>query len=317
MKRSIADRMPACKFRLSRRPHLYIMPPMKNEPALWLEKFPRPLAEDHKYSRGMVTVLGGMDMTGATRLAAEAAARIGAGLVTILSPTFHYRKRSENVDPTLVYRAACPAHIIVRDNTSLLDFMKQTEPKARNVCVIGPGLGPDEPQMTRTLVLGILGRKTPVVLDADALNAFQANPKELLAALHENAVITPHQGEFARLFPNIGTKGADAALRAAREISATVVLKGNKTAIAQSEKDPVVNENAPPALATAGTGDALAGLIAGLIAQGMDGSDAACAAVWIHGRAATLFGPGLVAADLPGLIPGVLQELLGFDRQLG
>lgn len=291
--------------------------PMKNEPALWLEHFPRPQAEDHKYSRGMVTVLGGMEMTGATRLAAESAARIGAGLVTIISPTFHYRKRPEAIDPALAYRASCAAHIIVRENTSLMDFMKQTEPKARNVCVIGPGLGPDEPQMTRTLVLGVLARKTPVVLDADALNAFQASPKELLAALHENAVITPHQGEFGRLFPTIGTKGADAALRAAREIAATLVLKGHKTAIARGDADPTVNDNAPPSLATAGTGDVLAGLIAGLMAQGMTGLDAARAAVWVHGRAASLFGPGLVASDLPGLVPPVLQELLGFQRQLG
>ncbi len=293
------------------------MPRMKNEPALWLERFPRPQAEDHKYSRGMVTLLGGMEMTGATRLAAESAARIGAGLVTIISPTFHYRKRPEGIDPTLAYRAACAPHIIVRDNTSLMDFMKQTEAKARNVCVIGPGLGPDEPQMTRTLVLGILARKTPVVLDADALNAFQASPKELLAALHENAVITPHHGEFTRLFPNIGTKGADAALRAAREVFCTIVLKGPKTAIAKGEKDAAINDNAPPSLATAGTGDVLAGLIAGLMAQNMTGFDAACAGVWIHGRAASLFGPGLIASDLPGLVPNVLQELLGFQRQLG
>lgn len=286
---------------------------MKNAPELWLEKIPHPQAEDHKYSRGMVTILGGMDMTGATRLAAQSAARIGAGLVTIISPTFHYRKRPDAIDPTLIYRSCVP-HIIVRDNTSLLDFMKQTEPKGRNVCVIGPGLGPDEPQMTRTLVLGVLARKTPAVLDADALNAFQSNPQELLNALHEHTVITPHPGEFSRLFPKIGTKGADAASRAARETFGVVVLKGNKTAIAQGEKEPVLNDNAPPTLATAGTGDTLAGMIAGLMAQGMSGFDAACAAVWVHGRTASLFGPGLVASDLPALIPPVLQELLGITR---
>ena len=289
---------------------------MKNTPELWREKIPQPGPEDHKYARGMVTLLGGMDMTGATRLASEAAARSGAGLVTIISPTFNYRKRPEGVDPTLVYRAGAP-HIIVRDNTSLLDFMKQSESKGNNVCVIGPGLGLDEPNITRTLVLSILARKTPAVLDADALTAFQGNPKELLDALHEQSVITPHQGEFTRLFPGIGTKGSDAATRAAREIFGTIVLKGYKTAIAKGENSPVTNENAPPHLATAGTGDVLTGLISGLMAQGMNGFDAACAAVWIHGRAASLFGPGLVASDLPDLVPRVMQELLGFTNQLG
>lgn len=264
----------------------------------------------------MVTVLGGMEMTGAACLAAHAASRAGAGLVTIISPTFHYRKKPESIDPTAIYRGFKP-HIIVRNGTSLLDFMKQSEAKGRNVCVIGPGLGQDEPQVSRALILGVLARKTPVVLDADALNVFQSVPHELLQALHEQAVLTPHRGEFKRLFPNIGTKGADAAQRAAREMLATMVLKGPKTAIALGEREAVVNDKAPPTLATAGTGDVLAGMIAGLMAQGMSGFDASCAAVWIHARAASAFGPGLISADLPDLVPRILQDLLGFGEQLG
>lgn len=289
---------------------------MKNEPALWMPLFPWPQPDDHKYSRGMVTVLGGMEMTGAACLAAHAASRIGAGLVTIISPVFHYRKKPEAVNPTSIYRAFKP-NIIVRDNASLLDFMKQTEPKGRNVCVIGPGLGPDEPQITRSLILGILARKTPIVIDADGLNAFQANPQELFKALHDQAVLTPHAGEFRRLFPSIGTKGRDAATRAAREALSVIVLKGPKTTIAQGQKDPLENQDAPATLATAGTGDVLAGLIAGLMAQGMPAFEASNAAVWIHANAATRFGPGLTAADLPDLVPGVLQDLLGFGKQLG
>lgn len=289
---------------------------MKNEPAVWMTHFPRPQADDHKYSRGMVTVLGGMEMTGAACLCAHAASRIGAGLVTIISPVFHYRKKPEAVNPTQIYRSFKP-HIIVRDNTSLLDFMKQTEPKGRNVCVIGPGLGPDEPQITRSLILGVLGRKTPVVLDADGLNAFQANPQELFKALHKDAVLTPHAGEFKRLLPAIGTKGRDAATRAAREFEAVLVLKGPKTVIAQGEKEVIENLDAPPALATAGTGDVLAGLIAGLMAQGMPAFEASSAAVWAHAAAATRFGPGLTASDLPDQVPAVLQDLLGFEDQLG
>lgn len=285
---------------------------MNNDPVLWLERFPRLQADDHKYSRGMVTVLGGMEMTGAACLAAHAASRSGAGLVTIISPVFHYRKKPEAVNPTAIYRAFKP-HIIVRDNASLLDFMKQTEPKGRNVCVIGPGLGPDEPQMTRSLILGVLARKTPIVIDADGLNAFQGNPQELFKALHKDAVLTPHAGEFKRLFPSIGTKGKDAVTRAAREVSAVIVLKGPKTAIAQDEKEAIENHIAPATLATAGTGDVLAGLIAGLMAQGMSPFEASGAAVWIHAAAASRFGLGLIAADLPDLVPPILQDLLGFD----
>jgi len=285
---------------------------MKNEPALWMPHFRWPQADDHKYARGMVTVLGGMEMTGAACLAAHAASRSGAGLVTIISPVFHYRKKPEAINPTLIYRSFKP-HIIVRDNASLLDFMKQTEPKGRNVCVIGPGLGPDEPQITRSLILGILARKTPIIIDADGLNAFQGNPQELFKALHDQAVLTPHVGEFRRLFPSIGTKGRDAATRSAREVQAVIVLKGPKTMIAQGEKEIVENQEAPATLATAGTGDVLAGLIAGLLAQGMPAFEASGAAVWIHARAASRFGPGLIAADLPDLVAHVLQDLLGFD----
>ncbi len=281
---------------------------MKNSPSLWLDSFPLPQRDDHKYTRGQVSLLGGVEMTGATCLAAHAASRVGAGLVTIISPTFHYKIGADRVNPTLVYRSFKP-HIIVKDNTSFTDHMKHAGERGRNVCVIGPGLGQDEAQLSRTIVLNVLEHKTPVVLDADALNIFSGNPKELFNALHDDVVITPHSGEFRRLFPNIGTKGKDAAMRASQEILGTLVMKGAQSLVAQQCKETVICEDAPPNLATAGSGDVLSGIIAGLMAQGMDGYGASCAGVWIHSKAAESFGYGLVSSDLPDLIPSIVQEL--------
>ena len=286
---------------------------MKNSPKFWQDKLIPPTKEDHKYTRGQVTLLGGMEMTGATCLAAHAASRTGAGMITIISPTFHYQKKPDAVDPTIIYRSYRP-NFIVLENTSITDHLKQSEPKGRNVCVIGPGLGTGNGNISRSVILSVLQRKTPVVLDADAFNVFQSNPKELVESLHEDVVLTPHAGEFKRLFPNFDTTPKDASERAVNNQLFTMVYKGAHTVIARQGKDTIINDNAPPSLATAGSGDVLTGLIAGLMATGMKPYDAACAGVWIHGKVASLAGFGLVSSDLPDFIPKVMQELLGITN---
>ena len=286
---------------------------MENKPELWQDKLIPPSAEDHKYTRGQVTLLGGMEMTGATCLAAHAASRTGAGLITIISPTFHYQKKPDTVDPTIIYRCYRP-NFIVLENTSVTDHLKQSEPKGRNICVIGPGLGTGDGNISRSVILSVLQRKTPVVLDADALNVFQGNPKELIEALHEDVVLTPHAGEFKRIFPKLNTIPKDAAERAVNNQLFTLVYKGANTVITKQGKNTIINNDAPPTLATAGSGDVLTGIIAGLMATGMKPYDAAGAGVWIHGKAAELAGFGMVSSDLPDFIPKVMQELLGITN---
>jgi NAD(P)H-hydrate epimerase len=172
--------------------------------------------------------------------------------------------------------------------------------------LIGPGAGVSVE--TRARALAMLGTGRATVIDADAITAFQEEPVALDHAIVGPCVLTPHDGEFGRLFDPSGDK-LTRTRKAARRSGAIVVLKGSDTVIAAPDGRAIINANAPPTLATAGSGDVLSGIILGLLAQSMDAFPAAAAAVWLHGAAAAAFGPGLIAEDLPDLLPGVFRHL--------
>ena len=270
-----------------------------NRPELWQARLPRPAEAGHKYDRGHALVVsGGVAATGAARLAAGAALRIGAGLVTVASPP-----------AALLVNAAQLTAVMVRTADGAGGVARLLEDDRLNAVVAGPGMGRDG---TADTVLAILRSQAAAVLDADALTAFADEPGALFEAIGARdaaAVLTPHDGEFARLFQADGEPAADTARAAARS-GAVVVRKGPRTLVAAPDGRLVANEHASPHLATAGTGDVLAGMIGGLLAQGMDGFDAACAAVWMHGEAARRHGPGLISEDLGGSLPEVLGALL-------
>jgi len=269
-----------------------------NSPDLWLSRFPWPTAASHKPGRGrMIVVSGNAWSTGAARLAARAGLRIGAGLVTLLS------------SPEAL--AVNAAHL---EAVMLQPFETEAELEAAaahvDVAVIGPAAGVDESTVSNLFALARTG--AALVVDADALTVFRHDVSELFSVLDRDDVLTPHQGEFERLFPGLLRTRPDrpaAALEASKRAGAIVLLKGNDTVIAAPDGGCVVNRAGSIWLATAGSGDVLAGLVAGLIAQGMDSFDAACAGVWIHSEAARHHGPGLISEDLPGLVPQVLAGL--------
>jgi len=267
----------------------------ENDPALWLADMPRMKSSGNKYTRGHALLCGGYPMTGAARMAARAAARIGAGLTTIAVPEIAFS----------VYAAALTS-IMVRPLTEDVDLARLLSDSRFTAFLIGPGAGVDE--STRRTALQILRTARPVLLDADAISVFASRAAELAGAIRGPCVMTPHDGEFARVFDARGDKLARARA-AARQSGAVIVLKGADTVVAAPDGRAIINSNAPPSLATAGSGDVLGGLILGLLAQGMDAFLAAAAGVWIHGAAATDFGPGLLAEDLPDRVPAVLRRL--------
>lgn len=271
----------------------------ENAPDNWAGVLPRPGAVTHKYHRGHVLVRGGGVMTGAARLAAYAAARIGAGLVTIAVP----RKAWP------VYAASCLS--IMVEPISQNGFQDSLADERRNVVLLGPGAGVTG--STRTDVLAAAATGRTLVLDADALSAFSDEHAQLFAALHGPCVMTPHEGEFQRLFPSYDGDKMQRARRAAAESRAVIILKGADTVIAEPNGRVAINAGDAPWLATGGTGDVLAGMVAGLCAQGMQPFEAACAAVWIHAEAGRLAGPGMLSEDLPACLPKVLRNLMSAD----
>lgn len=260
-----------------------------NTPALWREALPRRHAGDSKYARGHLTIIGGVAMTGAARLAAAAARRAGAGLVSIAAA---------DAASATIYRTAEPGLLVTEETVGALLIDSR-----RAAWLVGPGLGQGE--RTGAVLATLLASGRQVVVDADALSACAGAP-ELLAGA---ALLTPHAGEFARVFGPVGDDKVAAARCAAAATGAVVLLKGADTVIAAPDGRAVIDANAPPELATAGTGDVLAGAAAGLIAQGMAPFDAACAAAWTMGEAAQIAGAGMIAEDLPPLLPRALAGL--------
>lgn len=267
----------------------------ENAAALWLEVFPEPRLDDHKYRRGHAVILGGSQMTGAARLAGEAARRVGAGLLTILAAP----------EAAPIYAMAAPGHLVrVLPPDGPIPEAILRDPRV-TALLIGPGAGLEG---TRQRVLGALAAGKPLVLDADALTVFADQPASLLAALTGADVLTPHEGEFARLFGGEGGK-LERARAAATRAHCVVLVKGADTVIVGPDGRSIINANAPADLASGGTGDVLAGMILGLRAQGMPAFEAAAAAAWLHGAAAAAFGPGLIAEDLPPALPPLLATL--------
>jgi hydroxyethylthiazole kinase-like uncharacterized protein yjeF len=278
----------------------------ENIPAGWSEAFPVPTVEGHKYSRGHVVVVsGGIAATGAARLSARGALRAGAGLATLASPR-----------EALAVNASALTAIMVRPVDTVIEFAELLNDRRHNAYVIGPGAGVGE--RTADFVLKALSAKRAAVLDADALTSFAANPERLFEAIKQSqepqVVLTPHDGEFSRLFSDISNehplRSKLERVRAAAERSgAVVLLKGPDTTVASPDGRATIAANAPPWLATAGAGDVLSGMIAGLLAQGVPAFEAASIAVWMHGEAAQEAGPGLIAEDLPETLPAVTRRL--------
>ena len=270
----------------------------ENGPALWADAWPWPETDTHKYARGaLMVVSGGLDATGAARLAARAGLRVGAGLATVLCPP-----------GALIVLAGALEAVMVRAFADAPQLAQRAE--RASAVVIGPGAGVGERTATNVRALAALG--APLVLDADALTSFREDPAALFALTTPLDVMTPHPGEFERVFPGLLAASPQriAAARAAAERAGSVVLlKGADTVIAAPDGRAAVNVNAAPWLATAGSGDVLAGIIGGLLAQGMSAFEAACAGAWLHGEAGRGFGPGLIAEDLPDRLPPLLAAL--------
>lgn len=273
-----------------------------NRPDLWRPVFPVAGAAGHKYSRGhAVVVSGGMIHTGAARMAARGALRVGAGLVTLASPP-----------DALAVNAAHLTAIMLRRMEGAGGLTEILADERLNSVVLGPGLGATE--ATRTLVEAALSAPAAVVLDADGISAFRDDPERLFSAIRGRqapVAMTPHDGEFARLFPDLADipGKVERTMEAAARSGAIVLLKGADTTVATPQGRAAIADNAPPYLATAGAGDVLAGMIGGLFAQHMPAFEATAAAVWLHGEAAREFGRGLIAEDLAEELPRVLSRL--------
>lgn len=276
----------------------------RNTTHLWQDRFPIPGENGHKYSRGHAVVFSGsVSSTGAARLCAEAALRSGAGLVTVASPPAALIVHASQLTSVMVKSVA--------DADAAKDLLSD---KRFNAIALGPGFGLGE--NTQDYVDRVLRAERAVVLDADALTSFVEQPADLFQMILRHGpattVLTPHEGEFGRLFSMIDPAGSklDRAREAARLSGAVIVLKGADTVIASPEGRAAINDNAPPWLATAGSGDVLCGIICGLLAQAVPAFEAACMGVWMHGAAAQRIGPGLVSEDLIPNLRHVIRDLV-------
>jgi hydroxyethylthiazole kinase-like uncharacterized protein yjeF len=278
----------------------------ENEPEAWQVSFPVPRIDGHKYVRGHAVVVSGeMASTGAARLSARGALRAGAGLVTVASPR-----------EALAVNAAALTAVMVHAVDTAVEFAEFLADRRHNACVIGPGAGIGE--RTRDFVHTALSAQKRLVLDADALTSFAEAPDRLFEAIKASGgaevVLTPHEGEFPRLFSELSNKNPgrsklERVRAAAQRAGAIVLLKGADTVVAAPDGRATIASNAPPWLATAGSGDVLAGIIAGLLAQSVPAFEAASIGVWMHGEGAREAGPGLIAEDLPEVMPAVFRRL--------
>ncbi len=283
---------------LAQRPQTF-----ENGPALWGGVFPQVRFDQHKYQRGGVAVVAGPRLaTGAARLAARSALRVGAGAATLYA------------EPDAASECAAQSTaVMVRTIAEPDELARALGEGKTKAAVIGPGGGVGE--RTEKLARTVAASAAAAVFDADALTTFADNADDLFGLLRVGDVLTPHLGEFARVFPDLAeTASSDrlgAARTAAARAGAILVLKGPDTVIAAPDGRAAINANAPPHLATAGAGDVLAGFIAGLLAQGMPGFEAAAAGVWLHGACGQIAGRGLIAEDLPEAMPAVYRALAG------
>jgi ADP-dependent NAD(P)H-hydrate dehydratase / NAD(P)H-hydrate epimerase len=272
-----------------------------NAPSIWLTHFPQPTANSNKYTRGSAAIYGGYPVTGAARLAALACAKIGAGLTSVLVSEKAFTVYASSLLSVMVkpYQSAQALNGLLSDSRI-------------STLLIGPGAGINAE--TKNHALAFLATHKPIVLDADAISVFEGDLETLKNAIQSPCVLTPHEGEFARLMALPKNPTAQqrqiAAQLAAKTLNAVVVLKGFETIIAAPNAEPIINQHASPYLATAGSGDVLAGMITGLLAQGMPPQLAAAAAVWMHGECAIRLGAGLIAEDLSAKISELLAQLL-------
>ena len=299
-----------------------------NRPAWWRDHFPSPKLEGHKYTRGHAVVVSGpAECTGAARMGARAALRVGSGLVTVAGSATATAVNATHLTAVMVKA--------VGSDAALSEFLSD---ERRNAVLIGPGAGVGA--QTAATVLAVLATPAAAVLDADALTSFAPGASDqpvratgfgfvvrgaepgpsaeaLFAAVKRRqapVAMTPHEGEFKRLFGQLPGSKLERTRQAAALSGAVVILKGPDTVIAAPDGRAAINDNAPPWLATAGAGDVLGGLVVGLLAQHTPAFEAACAAVWLHGACANRLGLGLIAEDLPDALPQVLQELLSEGR---
>jgi NAD(P)H-hydrate epimerase len=266
----------------------------ENNPDLWPLPWPEPAA--HKHARGHAMIVSGpAGRTGAARLAARGALRAGAGLVTVLSPPGAMRDNAAHLTAIMLSEVRSVAALV-------------SAASGAKAVVIGPANGVSD--QTRDSLRALAAAGVPLVIDADAITAAASDPAAFFQGLSPAAVLTPHLGEFRRLFPDLVERPRIEAVRAAAARAGCVVLlKGPDTTIAAPDGAAVVNTTGTPFMATAGSGDVLAGIVAGLMAQGLGAMDAACAGAWLHGRAGEACGPGLVAEDLPEALPAILDPL--------
>lgn len=270
----------------------------ENTPDLWGSRFPWPALDAHKHRRGRLKVVSGDAWsTGAARLAARGGLRIGAGVVTVLSPPAALTVNAANLEAIMVSPVEGEGDL-------------EAAGEGADAVVIGPAAGVGEATARNLFALARTG--AALVVDADALTSFRHDPEALFSALDRDDVLTPHPGEFERIFPGLlatSPERVSAAREAARRAGAVVLLKGADTVVAAPDGRAAVSLNGSPWLATAGSGDVLAGFIGGLIAQGMESFEAACAGAWIHAECGAAHGPGLISEDLPGLAPTILAKL--------